>query len=111
MTSFKIATMILSTSVFIALLHSSAVGVEAKTGSARPWGFSTFVSSNKHRRDVAFSVVNEVGRGGGAPDQATTDAALRADAKAAESVEIEELYLPGLLDVRLVHYDQVRLMR
>ena len=102
--------------VFLLLVSWTTTSVHAisKNGASsrvvssngRPWGLSSLFGSDNNRK-LPLSVA-DVRRGGGAPDQAATDAALQKDAKITEPDEVEELYLPGLLDVRIAKYEGVR---
>ena len=92
-------------------VHAISKNGAGSNNNGRPWGLSSLFgsssSNNNNNRKLPFSVT-DVRRGGGAPDQAATGAALEKDAKITEPDEVEELYLPGLLDVRIAKYEGVR---
>jgi hypothetical protein len=106
-THSTMAVLLVLGTAIIVLLHSATVDANMGRGGGA-WGLFNNGRRQQHQQQqLSFSVATT--RGGGDPDQSATDAALRADAKVvADDAQVEELYLPGLLDVRLVHIDQVR---
>eukprot|EP00529_Nitzschia_sp_RCC80_P004358 CAMPEP_0113453178 /NCGR_PEP_ID=MMETSP0014_2-20120614/7225_1 /TAXON_ID=2857 /ORGANISM="Nitzschia sp." /LENGTH=964 /DNA_ID=CAMNT_0000344567 /DNA_START=185 /DNA_END=3079 /DNA_ORIENTATION=+ /assembly_acc=CAM_ASM_000159 len=109
----SLLAVLLLVSSTIPSVHASKNGASSSSSSSvvssRPWGLSSLFTVSENN-NLPLSVTS-VRRGGGAPDQAATDAALVKDAKITEPAEVAELYLPGLLDVRLAAYEQTSAVR